>query len=942
MSDYGSYSLGGAGGEHSNSSGGGDKKQQVMDQVRSELALANAQELINNYYVDASGSSASIISPSQAQNKALIAFVGTLGYGLTWEGSIFVSPLMARTKDFKWITVPGAILMSAGYALAGSSTQLWHLALTQGLIFGIGGSMVYFPALSVAPEYFERRRGAAMGFILSGAGMGGLIWSPVAGLLLDRLGARWALRTIGLLNLAISLPIALCAVPSRYTVWRPTLVNVNIARKPAFILQSVAACLQASGNAIPLNFVPAFSVALGYSAGFGAILLSVSNGVNSVSRIFMGLVGDSVGRQNTIIINSIGAALSVLVLWFLTVTSGANGLWIAFVILYGILAGGYNELFPTTVAEVFGTQAYASVNGFLYFVRGVGVLFGSPVAGAIVRRSPTDSSGSTSFHDFKWLVWYNGLLLLVTGVCVMGVRGFDALEKASKDTNIYVTQSSRQCDIPASWCKKSKSKFLVSGWSQKMEVQITTYREDPPGSKRSVTPKLPKTDSDISASDADDYSEHSMDSEQRHRVENGEFYEVDIGEDVKSDNKSQIIAALKLLKKFVGVKDIVSLRISLPAQLLEPIGNLEYWNYNDRPDYFAAMDTSDDPLERMLGVIRWLYTKDLKFATGKIIKPYNSILGEQFFCHWDVVEPQSDDHGNIKASMLSSEEGKARQMELNTTEDQEKVRVICINEQISHHPPVSAFHMACPKRGIEACGFDHITARFTGTTFKVGPGERNKGIYVTLRNRDDEEYQCTHPNASVAGWLRGHLYAAVADSTIVNCPRTGLRAVLEYKEERWLGKARFAIEGKIYKVNPKDESATATSFRQIPKKTTILAAINGSWRGEIKAKRLDTDEERLLLDMRTLECVPKVVKPIEEQDEMESRRIWNSVTTKILAHEFSQATKAKQAIEERQRQLAAERKQRNQAFVPIYFEEPVVDGKPVLTSQGKSKVAAMS
>ncbi|RUS22272.1 hypothetical protein BC937DRAFT_89847 [Endogone sp. FLAS-F59071] len=28
-------------------SGGGDKKQEVMDQVRSELALANAQELIN-------------------------------------------------------------------------------------------------------------------------------------------------------------------------------------------------------------------------------------------------------------------------------------------------------------------------------------------------------------------------------------------------------------------------------------------------------------------------------------------------------------------------------------------------------------------------------------------------------------------------------------------------------------------------------------------------------------------------------------------------------------------------------------------------------------------------------------------------------------------------------------------------------------------------------
>lgn len=29
-------------------------------------------------------------------------------------------------------------------------------------------------------------------------------------------------------------------------------------------------------------------------------------------------------------------------------------------------------------------------------------------------------------------------------------------------------------------------------------------------------------------------------------------------------------------------------RISLPASLLEPIPNLEYWNYLDRPDVFAA------------------------------------------------------------------------------------------------------------------------------------------------------------------------------------------------------------------------------------------------------------------------------------------------------------------------------------------------------------------
>jgi hypothetical protein len=51
--------------------------------------------------------------------------------------------------------------------------------------------------------------------------------------------------------------------------------------------------------------------------------------------------------------------------------------------------------------------------------------------------------------------------------------------------------------------------------------------------------------------------------------------------------------------RFIGVKDISAVRLSLPAQLCEPMGNLEYvpdegsgadcryWGYLDRPDYFA-------------------------------------------------------------------------------------------------------------------------------------------------------------------------------------------------------------------------------------------------------------------------------------------------------------------------------------------------------------------
>lgn len=69
------------------------------------------------------------------------------------------------------------------------------------------------------------------------------------------------------------------------------------------------------------------------------------------------------------------------------------------------------------------------------------------------------------------------------------------------------------------------------------------------------------------------------------------------------------IANSSISRRFIGVADIASVRFSLPAQLLEPTPNLEYWNYLDQPSTFVAIGDSDDPLDRMLEVLRFWFTK---------------------------------------------------------------------------------------------------------------------------------------------------------------------------------------------------------------------------------------------------------------------------------------------------------------------------------------------
>jgi len=178
-----------------------------------------------------------------------------------------------------------------------------------------------------------------MGFILSGAGVGGLIFAPITRALLERLGIRWTLRALGFINLAISLPIALSVHPSRSSTRRPTLVNVNLAKKPTFILQAIAAMAQAAGNFVPLTFLPEFSTTLGYTAAFGAALLAINNGVNSVSRIMMGFTADRLGRQNTLVVSVVGSAITIA-FWLGAAAKDDMPLFITFAVTYGIFAGG--------------------------------------------------------------------------------------------------------------------------------------------------------------------------------------------------------------------------------------------------------------------------------------------------------------------------------------------------------------------------------------------------------------------------------------------------------------------------------------------------------------------------------------------------------------------------------------------------------------------------
>ncbi|GAB7351350.1 hypothetical protein MBLNU459_g2034t1 [Dothideomycetes sp. NU459] len=395
------------------------------------------------------------------------------------------------------------------------------------------------------------------------------------------------------------------------------------------------------------------------------------------------------------------------------------------------------------------------------------------------------------------------------------------------------------------------------------------------------------------------------------------------------DDGSKLKTFLSILKKFIGVSDIAAVRFSLPAQLLEPIPNLEYWHYLDRPEAFAAIGDSDDAVGRMLGALRFWFTKDLKYVKGKPCKPYNSTLGEFFRCQWEVEDSAPALQGReTKPSLTTGEPSTAGK----------KITVSYLTEQTSHHPPVSAYYVDCPEKGISARGFDQLSAKFTGTSIRVIPGSYNQGIFVTLHRWDDETYQLTHPAAYLGGFLRGSLNVTVADTCFVICKKTGLKVILHYLEEGWLGRTQNKVEGVIYKCDV--DTDKTTRIKDVPDKD-VIGRIDGAWTDKVYFSRgsgpvSKSNDKILLIDVNPLFPAEKIVPPVDQQLPNESRRYWSAVTDAIINRQYSKATQEKQEIEERQREKAADRKARNDEWSPRFFTAATSPpGNPVLTDEGK-------
>lgn len=334
-------------------------------------------------------------------------------------------------------------------------------------------------------------------------------------------------------------------------------------------------------------------------------------------------------------------------------------------------------------------------------------------------------------------------------------------------------------------------------------------------------------------------------------------------EELDEEPRSILLGLLAQLRKGMDLH-----RVTLPTFVLEPRSMCErITDFMSHSELIIEAALKSDPLERFLGVVRYYMSGWHVKPFKGVKKPYNPVLGEFFRCKWKYP---------------------------NNTE------AVYICEQVSHHPPMSAYCYASPQNNILITGDLRPKSKFLGNAAATMMGGSSS---ISFLNYVGEKYDITLPNMYAQNVLLGTMYMEIGDEVTIRCEKNDLVCKIEFKLKGYFGSIN-TVAGKV-----KRESTGEA-----------LATIGGTYTEQLHIKKKSTETKELFLDVIPLKIIPKIVTPELQQEEFESRKLWSKVTQGLIKRDIDFATERKTEIEDNQRKIGEIREKNEQDWKHRFFK----------------------
>ncbi|KAJ7367326.1 major facilitator superfamily domain-containing protein [Mycena albidolilacea] len=372
---------------------------------------------------------------SQKNAASLLPLIGTLSSGIIYCSGLFINPIATRYPQHRrksmWV---GAVLSCGALFGASYATEIFQLVLLQGVLYAVGGSLLYQPCISYMSEWFVARRGMANGILFAGTAAGGLLLPLALPRLMSKYGPSKTLRILAIgttILLFPLLPFLKGRLPqTRVRIQGPVPRGAsgtrNWMKDKLFWIFLAVNTLQGFGYFIPIIYLPTFANDLHISSSNSAVTLAMLNGASVVGRLSMGYLSDSLNPWILALTTLFTTSVATFILWGVFSHSFAGLL--AFGIAYGSIAGGWSSLWTGFVRPIANDDPAMSttIYGYLLLTRGVGNIMSAPISAALYSQSH-NITGSPERTGFDVGDGRFEKMIIYVGTCFAGAAGVAAL-----------------------------------------------------------------------------------------------------------------------------------------------------------------------------------------------------------------------------------------------------------------------------------------------------------------------------------------------------------------------------------------------------------------------------------------------------------------------------------------------------------------------------------
>ncbi|ANB15604.1 Mch5p [Sugiyamaella lignohabitans] len=316
------------------------------------------------------------------ESQSAISWIGSIQGFIIVASGLFTGRLVDAGYA-RYMTIVGVFLVVFGFMMTSLSYSYYQVLLAQGIAVGIGANLLFISVLSVVPQYFTTRRAAALGLVVSGSSLGGVLYPIIVERLLIEVGYPWTCRIVGFIALATGSVTCLVMKPRIPARKSGPLIDVPSLTDAPFIVFSIGNFFGYISMFIPLFFIPSFTIYKGHSEATGIYMSSVINAASVFGRTVPNFVADKIGPFNTLI-PAVGCVVIITFCWIAVESLGGI---IAFCIFYGFFSGVFISLAaPCMVSLTKNLNILGTRIGMSFFITSFGLLCSGPVAGALLDR----------------------------------------------------------------------------------------------------------------------------------------------------------------------------------------------------------------------------------------------------------------------------------------------------------------------------------------------------------------------------------------------------------------------------------------------------------------------------------------------------------------------------------------------------------------------------